>query len=315
MTMQPPALDVRFVNIGDLPTGFTPYGFKELYVREFTLAELKLLYIGMHSRTKPIEHIVRAVQHCCTVPVGELTDGDFEFLLAWLRMHSYPKAPLQVNWKCMKENLVYKKGRDFWRGPKLSLRDMALKGIELEVCQTNNVETVQAYRTKIVSLDDDDLYLPYDDIDFPRVATMSDFHMHVEENPHDRHMAECARWVKKGSTFRAKMVYLLNMRDNDLYERIQECRKRYHHGVIEVMNLRCRVCDHRWEHQTAPHILSFFADNTEEDIFKIQYNLLSEFGMPFDMNMPAKLFLFNYSSLAKDRRDAAERKNGFKPLA
>lgn len=80
------------------------------------------------------------------------------------------------------------------------------------------------------------------------------------------------------------------------------------------MQLRCRVCDHRWEHKTTPRLLSFFADNTEEDLFKIQYNLLSEFGLQPDMNMPAKLFLFNYSNLAKDRRDAAERRGGFKPL-
>lgn len=310
-----PEVDVRFIDIGDLPTGFSPYEFKEMYVREFTLAELKLLYVGMHSRVKPISHIIRAVQQCCSVPVTSLTDGDFEFLLAWLRMHSYPKAPLQVNWKCMKDNIVYKSDRTFYTGPPLSKRDMSLKGLEPEVCQTNNVEIVNAYRTQIVSLDDDMLEIPYADIDFPRVATMQDFHAHVEEFPHDRHIAETARWVKEGSTFAEKFKLLNECEDMDLYERILECRKLFHHGIIEEMNLCCRVCSHKWKHTTTPNILSFFADNTEEDIMKIQYNLLSEFGMSFDMNMPAKLFLFNYSSLAKDRQDAAERRNGFKPLA
>lgn len=310
----PPEIDSRFVDVGDLPTGFASYDFKLMFAREFTLAELKLLYVGMHSRVKPIEHIIRAVQLCCSIPVHSLTDGDFEFLLAWLRMHSYPKAPLQVNWKCMKENLVYKKDRAFYHGPALSPRDMALKKIEYETCATNNVETVQAYRTSIVTLDDDNLLIKDEDIDFPRVATLADFHTHIEEHPHDRHMAECARWVKQGKTFKAKMIYLMSRQDNDLYERILERRKEYHHGIIEVMQLRCRVCDHRWEHKTTPRLLSFFADNTEEDLFKIQYNLLSEFGLQPDMNMPAKLFLFNYSNLAKDRRDAAERRGGFKPL-
>lgn len=310
-----PEIDSRFVDIGDLPTGFAPYDFKEMYVREFTLAELKLLYVGMHSRVKPVAHIIRAVQLCCNVDVSQLTDGDFEFLLAWLRMHSYPKAPLQVHWSCKNTNMVYTKDRTFYKGPPLTDREMSLRGLKQEVCNTNNVEIVNQYTTKIQTLEDDDLYIKDPDIDFPRVSTLTDFHQHVEEFPHERHMAECCRWMKKGNSFRAKLVYLMSRPDNDLYERILETRKNYHHGILEVMSLRCRECDHRWEHQATPRLLSFFADNTEEDIFKIQYNLLAEFGMQPDMNMPAKIFLFNYSSLAKDKQEAAARKKGFTPLA
>lgn len=307
-------LDARFVDIGDLPTGFSPYSFKKLYLREFSLSELKLLYVGMHSKVKPVDHIIRAIQLCCSIDVRQLTDGDFEFVLAWLRMHSYPKAPLLVNWTCREHNLVFKADRTFYRGPPLSDTDMALKNIEWEQCNTNNVEIVNQYRTPIVALDDDMLHIPDEDIDFPRVGTLADFHAHIEEVPHEKHMAECCRWVKRGNTFKAKLIYLMSRPDLDLYERILERRKQYHHGILEVMKLRCRVCDHRWEHTTSPRLLTFFADNTEEDIFKIQYNLLAEFGLQPDMNMPAKMFLFNYSSLAKDKQDAAERKNGFKPL-
>jgi len=308
-------LDPRFVDIGDLPTGFAPYEFKSLFLREFELAELKLLYVGMHSKVKPVDHIIRAIQLCANQDVRQLTDGDFEFVLAWLRLHSYPKAPLLVNWTCRQINLVYKSDRTFYTGEKLSDRDMALKGIEWETCNTNNVEIVNQYRTPVVALDDNKLHIEDPDIDFPRVATLPDFHAHIEEFPHEKHMAECCRWVKRGNSFRAKLIYLMSRPDNDLYERILEARKTYHHGIMEVMKLRCRVCDHRWEHTTTPRLLTFFADNTEEDIFKIQYSMLAEFGLQPDMSMPAKMFLFNYSSLAKDKQDAAERKNGFKPLA
>lgn len=309
-----PEIDARFVDIGDLPTGFAPYSFKEMYVREFTLAELKLLYIGMHSKQRPLQHIVRAIQMCCSIPVLELTDGDFEFLMAWLRKASYPKAPLQVNWTCRHTNIVYKDNRAFYQGPPIDERQMALDNLMYEQCDTNNVETVTAYRTQLESLEDDNLHIKDPRFDFPRVNTLGDFHAHIEAVPHEKHMAECARWIKRGKTFRDKLLYLLTRPDNDMYEEILELRKEYHHGIIEVMQLRCRVCDHRWQHHAAPRLLSFFADNTEEDIFKIMYNLLSEFGMQPDMSMPAKLVLFNYSSLAKDRQDAANRKGGFKPL-
>lgn len=309
-----PQIDARFVDIGDLPTGFSPYDFKRLYVREFSIAELKLIYLGMHSRVRPVEHLLRAVQLCCSVPVMQLTDGDLEFVMAWLRMHSYPKAPMQVSWTCTATNVVKKVGRDFWRGPPMTQREMDLKGYEYEVCNTKNVSIVQKYGTNILTLDDNDLVIRYDDIDFPRCATLPDFFEMVEEEPHKRHMLECARWVKKFDSLKAKYAYLTTRQDMDLYERIAECRDRYHHGIEEKMHLKCRVCDYEWTHHTTPRILSFFADNTEEDLFKIQYNLLSEFGQQYDPDMPAKLLLFNFSSLAKDRKDAAERKKGFTPL-
>lgn len=309
-----PEIDERFVDIGDLPTGFAPYKFKEMYVREFTLAELKLLYIGMHSKQRPLQHIIRAIQMCCTAPIAELTDGDFEFLMARLRKSSYPKAPLQVNWTCRHTNIVYKDNRTFYRGPPIDARQMALGNMEYEQCNTNNVETVTAYRTQIESLDDDDLVIKDTRFDFPRVATLGDYHAHIEEAPHEKHLAECARWIRRGKTFRDKFVYLMSRPDLDLYQDILEVRKKYYHGIVEEMQLRCRVCDHRWTHNAAPRLLSFFADNSEEDIFKIMYNLLSEFGMQPDMKMPAKLVLFTYSHWAKDRQEAANRKGGFKPL-
>lgn len=309
-----PDIDIRFVDIGDLPTGIDNYSFDDLYLREFTLAELKLVNIGMHSKNNPIKHIIRAVQACCNRDVMELTDGDFEFVMAWIRKNSYPKAPLLVNWKCTHVNVIYKHDRTFYRGEPLSDTEMAVKGMEYETCNTNNVEIVNQYRTQVEALDDNCTTLPYPNLDFPRVKTLPDFYNYVQENPHERHMAECCRWLRDGDTFADKLELLYSMEDNYVYETILECKKNFHHGIVEDMNLRCRVCDYRWTYQTSPRITSFFADNTEEDIFKIQYNLLSEFGMQPDMNMPAKMFLFNYSNLSKDKQDAAESKNGFKPL-
>lgn len=306
--------DARFVDIGDLPTGFDAYDFKRLYIREFSVAELKLLHVGMHSRVRPIEHIIRAVQMCCTEDISELTDGDFEFVLAWLRLNSYPRAPLQVSWTCTETNVVKKVGRAFYKGPTLTERQMQLQGLEFEVCNTKNVSIVQRYGTNILTLEDGHTKIAYDDIDFPRTKTLPEFFEMVDEQPELRHMLECARWVKRGDTLRAKLIYLSSRPDNDLYERILECRERYHHGIEEYMHLRCRVCDYEWTHHTTPKLLSFFADNREEDLFKIHYSLLAEFGQPYDPNMPAKLMLYNFSSLAKDKRDAAERSKGFTPL-
>lgn len=307
-----PEIDARFVDIGDLPTGFAPYSFKRLFIREFTVAEMKLIYQGQHSRTRPFESTLRALQRCVTVPVHDLTDGDLEYVMAWLRLHSYPKAPMQVSWTCRQRNLEFK-DRSFYTGPKLSAKEMELKGIKLVSCDTNNVNIVRRYGTKIETLKSDDLTIPYADIDFARTSTMADFMELLEEHPEMRHIAECARWLKAGDTL-ADKIELLEQSDMDLYERILECRERYKHGIVDYMELDCRSCRYKWTHDNRPRLLSFFADNTEEDLFKIQYTLLSEFGQQFSPDMPAKMLLFNYSSLAKDKQAAAERKSGFTPL-
>lgn len=309
-----PEIDTRFVDIGDLPTGFAPYAFDRLYVREFTISELKLLHQGMHSRVRPIEHTLRAVQQCVTVPVMELTDGDLEFVMTWLRIHSYPRAPLQVSWKCRQINVVDKKSRDFYKGPPLSDKDMQRRGLEHETCNVNNVNIVQKYGTSIHTLESDNLHITYEGVDFPRTSTLSDFFTWVDEDPEMRHILEVARWVKEGTTLKDKLEALCDSPDMELYENIDKCRREYKHGVEDSMELKCRECDYTWTHHSTPKLLSFYADNTEEDLFRIQYNLLSEFGHQYNPNMPAKLLLFNYSSLAKDRQDAAERRGGFSPL-
>lgn len=308
-----PEVDARYVDIGDLPTGFAPYDFDRLYIREFSVAELKLLYQGMHSRVRPIEHTFRAIQRCISAPVLSLTDGDLEFVMAWLRMHSYPKAPLQVTWTCRQSNLVYP-NRDFYKGPTPSSRDIKMKGLVEETCNTNNVNIVNKFGTRLNTLKSDDLHVDFDDLAMPTADTLSDFFQAVEDEPHNRHMLECARWVKMGSTLKQKMARLLKQPDMEMYENILECMRRFQHGVEDYMELQCRECNYTWSHENKPKLLSFFADNTEEDIFKIQYSLMAEFGHQYDPNIPAKMLLFNYSSLAKDKQKAAERRSGFKSM-
>lgn len=305
--------DPRFLDIGDLPTGFSPYQFKQLLIRQFTVAELQLLHHAMHSPHKPYSHIIRAVQMACSVDVSQLTDGDFEYVMAWLRLHSYPKVPLQVSWQCKNPIWVHKETNRI--GPQsLTPAEAFAEGYKQDICNHNNVVIVNNARTQVHTLDDDNLTLPYDDLDFPRVATLSDFHEYLEENPWMRHMGEAARWIKQGSNFQAKLRFLLAQPDSALYERILSIRSEYHHGISEVMRLNCKMCDYTFTHESTPKLLSFFSDNSESDIYNISYNLLSGFGMQPDMNMPAKIFLYHHSTMAKDRQEAEQRAKGIKTL-
>lgn len=305
-----PEPNQQFVHIGNVLTNFEPYDFDEIMVREFNVSELKLIHLSMHSRSKPMLHLLRAIQFCCSVDVTKLTDGDFEFVMAYIRKMSYPSAPLLVHWECNKHNVIKSSDRTFYHGPELTEREMLLQGYEIERCGSKNVEIVNKHRQEIILLDDENYTVKEEGVDFAYVGTLIDCLEHIEEHPEDELLAKCARWVEAGTTFAEKFEILTTQTDLDLYERIVCCMKKYEHGIKSVMNLRCRECDDRWSHTTRPDWGSFFADNSEDDIYRILYTLASEFGVNFNPDSPSKLLLHQYSSLAKDKQEAAQKAAG-----
>lgn len=306
--------DYRYMDIGDLPTGFGPYrelGFSKLYARPLTVREMVVLNTGMTLGANGIGHIFRAVDMAISCDVNLLTDGDFSYVSAWLRMHSYPKAPALVRWTCTRTNIVHKEGRAFYTEPDayhLTKNELIVRGLEKEVCNAPNTEIVHNVESVINMFDDDDLVMEYDDLDFPRIGTRVELAELLDEKPELEHHAQTARWIKAGDTLAEKMEILSESKDFDQYSRILECIARYKHGVEEKMVLRCRTCDNTVKHNATFNPLTFFANNSEKDILDIQYSLLAELNLQPDDNMPAKTLLYHHACLAKDKQAEEERK-------
>lgn len=304
--------DYRYVDIGDLPTGFGPYaehGIRQLYVRPFCVKELSLLYMGSSIEYRGITHIIRAVNMAISCDVDVLTDGDFEYVMAWLRMNSYPKAPSLVTWVCKKINVVRKDNRAFYTEPDafmLNEHELAERGLEYETCEARNNEIVHNGQVIVHSFDDGDTALTHDDLDFPRVSTLAGYHTIKSERPDLEYHARIARWLKAGSTLEEKMEILLQSGSLDQYNRILKSMSRYKHGISEQLKLRCRTCGNTVEHTARPDPLTFFADNSEKDILDIQYTLQTEIGMQPNDDMPAKTLLYHHSCLAKDKQKEEE---------
>lgn len=293
--------DPRYVDIGDLLTGAATYDFDRLYMRQFILEDLQLLHHGMTSRTRPHQHIIRAVQLTCSQDITQLTDGDFLYIMAWLRKQSFPDFPIQAKYVC--HNPVYTNAKNNI-GHFDNAADAAKQKFYLRPCGAENKILVRQNKVKIYTLEDDDLTIDHPDIDFARVRTLTDYYEHIEKNPRDKYVAELARWVKKGTTFRAKLLYLLAQEDFKLWDAIEAHKKRYFHGVTENIQLVCGQCNHvRW-HESNPCLLKFFSDNTDKDIYNMSYNLMSQFGAAPDLKLPARMFIYHHSTLVADRRDA-----------
>lgn len=300
------AKDARYMDIGDLPSGGATYTFDRVYLRQFVLRELPLLHHGMTARVRPHQHIIRAVSMACSIDINELTDGDFCYVMAWLRRQSFPDFPVQAKYTCTQPVWVNKRNNSLGDS-KLTKADAARLGYVREACNGQNNELVHQTEIVVYTLEDDDLVIKHPEIDFPRVATLTDFHEYIDENPHMKYNAELARWIKRGNSFKAKLLYLNAQKDMTLYEEIEEIRKKYFHGITEKIRLRCGQCNAIRFHETEPSLLKFFADNTEKDIFNMIYNLMSQFGVSADMDMPVKMFMYHHNQLASDRRAAEQR--------
>lgn len=293
------------LDIGDLPTGFMAYAdlsridLRQLYVKDLTL-------IDWGARTSSIQHIIEAIKSCCLQNIDQLTDGDFQFLCAWLRMHSYPTAPSQVSWTCH-NNYITTKGLEPYVGAVPSASAMERLGLKHKHCGKKNVEIVHNNSVHILSLEETFEGLPKG-TDFPRISTLPEAEALLAADPSARDIIKMARWVEKFDTIKKKIKWLESQKTLDLYMNIQKAMKVGEHGIYEKHPLWCRECDNRLVHKAEFNPFTFFADNKDKDIMDIQYTLLSEFGMQPDDDLPCKKLLYLYSCLAKDRQVAEEKR-------
>jgi len=85
----------------DLPSGFSPYDFKELYVRPLTVLEVKKLQPIINGKATGIS-LANAISGAASMRLDQLTFGDFWFVSAWLRLNTFPNAPFGMKWTCPK---------------------------------------------------------------------------------------------------------------------------------------------------------------------------------------------------------------------
>ncbi len=296
--------DPRFKYIGDLPTGYLLYDWKELYIRPFDTPELSLLSLGAGARYNGISHLLRAVDLVIDRPVRELTDGDFEFVIAWLRKYSFPATPLIVQWQCSNpihvfpDNAIYEDGkpdRDTMR--KLKLRP--------DTCTRKNTEIVHNVVMKIDAFEDD--YVITDpELDLPRMATYSDYYEHIQKDPGYRQFGRVARHIKAGETYREKLAII--EQDADLYDRAYSLMQEAKHGVYEQMTLCCATCDVRVPHTAYPNYRSFFPETTDKQILDVQYTMMAKFHTAPNAHTSAMALLYHHSCLARDLKEEEERR-------
>lgn len=266
--------DSRYQNIGNLPSNFYPYekdGMKEMYIRPFNVAELRL--VSKAAVLKDLSHLIRAVDLVTTCDAGRLSIGDFYYVLMWLRIHSMPKTPYVVEYHCHEPVLRNREdGRLIMNDASFAVPEDE-KNWEVIDCSTHNSEVIHMTNIEIVTLDEDN----FDGIeqngivayDFPRAHLIQQI-AEAQNDPALRLIIGAAQWVSddveyekngrlvKAITLDDKIAVLEQQTDLQVFDDAAVLNETIVHGIIEQTTLNCRVCLKKTPHHLMIDALSFF---------------------------------------------------------
>jgi hypothetical protein len=243
----------KYSDIGGLPSDFIAYPEltrKKLYIRPFTIAELKL--ISKSIVTKDVKHVIRAVDLVIDMPADRLTIGDFYYILMWLRLNSYPKSPLAVQWEC--NELVYRT-RDSTKFLKFSETPSKeeLADWVKTPCKTSNNEAIHNANTKVYELPDN-TKLP-EGYDFPRVCDLQNISL-AKNDPELSFLVNGLQWIKGDWDY--KLAQLNGVDGVDFYDTGSALNETIIHGVGEKAVLTCKGCGAKADYQVQLNAASFF---------------------------------------------------------
>jgi hypothetical protein len=249
--------DPNLINIGNLPSNFFPYDFKELYIKPFTVTHLKLL--SRAHITKNTEFQKRAVDAVITEDVNELTPGDYFYILEWLKINSTTKTPVTIEWTCPETRLKNKETSEYI----LNTPD-ALKAIEndeeklydTELCGKNNVELIYAPGLNILQLPEDDWAGLPEGFDFPRMRDFIDIQEALTD-PELNLIAHPASWVV-GNSLAEKITTLEACPNLDMFNQALALSTTLAHGISHSVTTTCQRCQSKHTSTISIGNLSFF---------------------------------------------------------
>ena len=256
--------DPNFSDVGNLPSNFFPYEFKSLYIRPFTVQELRL--ISKAAALDEMQHVVRAVNLCISEDASELTTGDFYYLLMWLKIHSTPKTPYVVEWHC-KERVYWKKEVKDVPGVPDSPRVMMFNDNSFQVpkpedmaqyeilpCTCHNSEVIHLTNLEIIQLPETSWEGLPEGFDFPRARNLQEIR-DLLKDPELRLIVGPAQWIAEGKTVAEKIAYLESLPDLDMFYTAEKLNETIVHGIRETTVLHCRECraSHPFDIQLEPY--------------------------------------------------------------
>lgn len=254
------ATDARWHDIGALPSQFHPYPWKKLYVRPFDVAELKLASRAVAMQD--IRYMIRAVDMCITEDAGSLTQGDYFYVMAWIRLVSTPKTPLMVEWNCETPVLEHKETHMIVLNDGIDQPKDELDKYAERKCGTLNSELIHMVNFDTIDLPEVMEDLP-EGFDYPRMRDYPDA-LAALQNPELKLLVPAIQHIYTdpsevpGASWAEKVRIMETSKGLDVYETAQSLRKILKHGIVETCVLRCRNCRKTYPYTIDLNPLTFF---------------------------------------------------------
>lgn len=256
-------------DVTDLPSGGIPYAVKHIEVQPFRPRHMPFLSEALMSENSA--PLIEAVgQVLVDFDVNQLTDGDFYYILAWLRFNSRD-IPMYAPWECT--------GTMFRRkdtGEILSLDKIdelveqweKAKGTEAEATTVNPNEleyedlTCGKENKEIVTFDDFKILrmsdAPLDPrLEYPRVRHMVEFVELVKEKRYTKIIGP-TRYLKDGYSLRHKLEIVDSMEDMELFDAASKAHFEFEHGILQHVLKKCPQCGSTHEFVVTISAQSFF---------------------------------------------------------
>lgn len=265
--------DSRFRDILGIPTEFKFYDYKKIFIRPLEVRDLALLNFGV--RLKTIIHVKKAIQATIDVDVDTLTDGDFEYILGWHKMFSFPKAPVNATWTCSEV-------------------------IDGKVCGNKNVYMSHNANVSVKML----TTLVPAGLTLPRVGTLEEAEDLATEPKYSK-IVDILRVIDHPGTLVERFEFLKE--NPNLLAKAKKFVKLHTHGMEETIPLWCSECDSRTSISRPIDKVTFLGGHTESSLMDMQYNLASSLHIDPSDSMPAMKLLYIHSCFVKDMQEKREK--------
>lgn len=225
-------LNAKRTAIGELPSHYHYYQFKELKIRP--LAYIDLVHIAQAQKLKREDLILDVVQSCIDQPLADLTFGDFMFVFHWLRMNSYTKTPQIITWNCLECEKRWRIKHNEWRPYE-----------ELGTVQQRDLDEARGAMQRLVGMsaaniqDIDPLVPLAPETDVPRMRNYLEYDLFRQKYQDDAAFANIALYIE-GRTLAEKFARLESSQSMQLWEDARQLASAIgDHGVTNYVNVTC----------------------------------------------------------------------------
>jgi hypothetical protein len=265
--------DSRFRDILNVPTSFKFYDFDKIHIRQLEVRDLALLNFGVKLKT--IIHVKKAIQATIDVDIDLLTDGDFEYILGWHKMFSFPKAPINASWTCSEI-------------------------VDGKICGNKNVYMAHNARADVIMLNS---VVP-EGLTLPKVGTLEEAE-DLSDDPKFDKIVNILRVIDHSGTLKERYEFLKTQ--PRLFAKARKFSKLHTHGMSETIPLWCSECYARSSVTRPINKISFLGGHTESSLMDMQYNLASSLHISPNDDMLAIKLLYIHSCFIKDMQEKRER--------